>query len=125
MTAEAKKKILLVDDDKVVCDMLKRFILHMGYDVITVNDSQSALRHLKNDKFDLLMTDLNMPEIDGFELFKQVKDGRPDMKVIFFTGFGHNYEPKIKEALSNGVSCCLYKPFKFNVLEKAIKSTIG
>jgi DNA-binding NtrC family response regulator len=125
MSNPVKKKVILVDDDKVVCNMLKRFIEHMGYDVVTINDSSSVFTRLKSDKFDLLMTDLNMPGSDGFELFNTCKENYPDMKVIMFTGFGHDYESKIKEALANGVACCIYKPFKFSVLEKAIKSTIG
>jgi len=120
----SKYNILLVDDDKVVCNMLKRFITSMGFNVITAFDGAAGLLKLKTEAVHLVITDLGLPGIDGFELFLKCKELFPELKVIFITGFGHNYEPKIKEAIQNGLYCCLYKPFKYNALEKAIKSAL-
>jgi DNA-binding NarL/FixJ family response regulator len=101
--------------------MLRKFIDHLHYEVVTASDSTSAFKYLKTGKYDLLITDLE----NEYALYHICEREYPEMKVILFTGFGSNYEEKIKEALSSGVACCLYKPFKFNVLENAIKCTIG
>ena len=85
---EQKGKILIVDDEKIVCDMAKYTFEREGYDVTVFTDSTKALAALKQEPFDVLITDLKMKEIDGFQLHEFVRQNRPDTKVIILTAFG-------------------------------------
>lgn len=85
---ESKPKILIVDDEEIVCDMGKRTFEEEGYDVTVFTDSSEALARLEEERFDVLITDLKMKEVDGFELLEFIRQRWPETKVIILTAFG-------------------------------------
>ncbi|QIG81106.1 cell cycle two-component system response regulator CpdR [Stakelama tenebrarum] len=80
-------KILLAEDDQVMREYLTRALERSGYGVSAVDRGTAALPLLENEQFDLLLTDIVMPEMDGIELAQRAADIAPDMRVMFITGF--------------------------------------
>ncbi|MGI6256490.1 MAG: sigma-54-dependent transcriptional regulator [Anaerovoracaceae bacterium] len=84
----AKLKILVVDDQQDHCEVIKMILESKGYKVMTRNSGQEALALLKDSEFDLLITDLSMPEMDGIELLGKAKEMGRDIQVILLTAYG-------------------------------------
>jgi len=80
-------KILIVDDDRNIRELLEIMLTREGYDVKTAPDATKALNRCKKEKFDLILTDLKMPIVDGIEFLKAVKDISQETMVILITGY--------------------------------------
>jgi putative two-component system response regulator len=86
MTAAANAKILIVDDEAYITDVLKRWLSPEGYDCETARSGTAALTHLKEADFDLVLLDIDMPGMSGVEVLSEAKKGRPELVVIMVTG---------------------------------------
>ena len=80
-------RILLAEDDRVMREYLTRALERAGYAVSAVDRGTDALPLLETERFDLLLTDIVMPEMDGIELAQRAAEIAPDMRVMFITGF--------------------------------------
>jgi two-component system cell cycle response regulator CpdR len=80
-------KILLAEDDEAMRQFLERALLRAGYEITAVDTGLAALPHLETGAFDLLLTDIVMPEMDGIELAQRVATLSPGTRVMFITGF--------------------------------------
>src|SRR4029453_5592410 len=80
-------KILLAEDDNDMRRFLPRALQNAGYDVIAFDNGLSAYNRLREEPFELLLTDIVMPEMDGIELARKATELDPDIKVMFITGF--------------------------------------
>ena len=80
-------RILLAEDDQVMREYLTRALEKSGYEVVAVDRGTAALPLIRAENFDLLLTDIVMPEMDGIELAQKAADIAPDMRVMFITGF--------------------------------------
>jgi two-component system cell cycle response regulator CpdR len=80
-------RILLAEDDDSMRIYLARALERVGYDVVAVDNGLSAVPLLENEPFDLLLTDIVMPEMDGIELAQKAAEIAPDIRVMFITGF--------------------------------------
>lgn len=80
-------RILLAEDDQVMREYLARALERSGYSVAAVDRGTAAIPLLESESFDLLLTDIVMPEMDGIELARRAGEMAPDMKVMFITGF--------------------------------------
>ena len=80
-------RILLAEDDNVMREYLTRALERSGYAVSAVDRGTAAIPLLETEQFDLLLTDIVMPEMDGIELAQRAGDLAPDMRVMFITGF--------------------------------------
>jgi two-component system response regulator PilR (NtrC family) len=81
-------RILIVDDEKSMRELLSIMLRKEGYDVVTAENGEKALKAIQTDIYDLVITDLKMPQMDGMSLLKAVKDASPDTIVIIVTAFG-------------------------------------
>ena len=81
------ERILVVDDDRGMQDMLDIMLSRAGYQVATADDGAAALEIIRKKKFDLVITDLKMPRVDGIELLRGVKEAAPETAVILLTAF--------------------------------------
>lgn len=83
----AMNKILLAEDDNDMRRFLVRALQNAGYDVASFDNGMSAYHRLREEPFELLLTDIVMPEMDGIELARRATELDPDIKVMFITGF--------------------------------------
>lgn len=82
-----KNRILVVDDEDALRTVLSSELEGEGYKVASAADGSEAIEILKKEGFDLILLDIKMPNVDGFEVLKFVKESHPDTKVIMLTGF--------------------------------------
>ena len=101
-----EKKILLIDDEESILQTYALFLEENGYCVVTADCGRKALEEFFSQSFDLVITDLTMPDIDGFNVIEEVKNNSPNTPVITFTGNGHGYK-SVKEYVSLLGSCAL------------------
>jgi two-component system cell cycle response regulator CpdR len=85
--AGAVPKILLAEDDNDMRRFLVRALTNAGYAVVSFDNGRSAYDRLREEPFELLLTDIVMPEMDGIELARRATEIDPDLKVMFITGF--------------------------------------
>jgi len=127
------KKILIIDDEEGVRDILGRILEDEGHRVVLEESSMEALDKLKQDnsdltlsgfedKFDLVLTDLGMPEMSGWELAKEVKKIDPDMPVGLITGWA--LAPSKEKMKTEGVDFVLPKPFDYSKVVREVNSTL-
>src|SRR5512140_1609648 len=101
--------ILVVDDEPGIALLCKRILSRAGYDVISETDPRAAIEHLQQTHIDLLLVDIRMPEVDGFDVISRTQMIQPDAATLVMTGFG-TVETAIR-ALRQGVDGLLLKPF--------------
>jgi DNA-binding NtrC family response regulator len=85
----ANKDVLIVDDDPLVCESLKEMLILDGYRADGVLDGQAALAKIQEDHYGVILSDIQMPGLNGIELLKELKGRSPDTTIIFITGHGH------------------------------------
>ncbi len=108
-------KILVVDDEAAVRELLRRGLSQLGnYSVEVAANGSEAIEKVEKDLFDLILTDLKMPEMDGIELLKRIKGTRPELIVIMMTAHG-SVETAV-EAMKIGANDYITKPIDFNEL---------
>lgn len=117
-----KARILIVDDEPKICEFLQVLLRREGYDVPAVHRADDAIRQVEQDRLDLVVTDLRMPGMDGFELVTRLKAIRKDLPVVMITGYA-TVETAVK-ALRYGVDDYVTKPFNIEELRRVISRVI-
>ena len=116
--------ILVVDDEAGIALLCKRLLARVGYFVTALTDPREAMDWLIQNKADLLLVDIRMPDIDGFEVINRARQLQPDVAVLVMTGFG-TVETAIR-ALRQGVDGLLLKPFEnSDELIQAVKQALS
>lgn len=115
------KKILFVDDEKYILRALQRAFIDEDYDIFVAEDGESALDILKNNQIDLIISDMRMPKMDGYELLKIVKNKYPSVIRIILSGYAD--EDIIFKAIQTNIAkLYIYKPWDDETLKKIIKN---
>ncbi len=117
------RKILVIEDEDSVARSLKRVLQKEGYEVEVAMNGRTALDMCDQQKFDLLIADLKLPDLDGMEVIRKIKHERPDTKVVVISG--HSTITSAVEAMKLGVSDYLPKPFRVDELKKALVSALS
>jgi CheY-like chemotaxis protein len=118
--------ILLVDDEEDIARLFKRALERAGFIVDMYNDPLQSLSNYRTGIYDLLLLDIKMPEMNGFELYKRIKQIDANSKVCFMTAFEEYYDefreifPDLKEK-----ECFIRKPISINDLIKSVKSHLN
>lgn len=81
-------KILVIDDDPAVLELAKLNLSYEGYDVTTADTGEKGLKLAEGNRFDLMLTDLHLPDRDGIEIVRKVKESTPEVEVIMISGLG-------------------------------------
>jgi DNA-binding response OmpR family regulator len=115
--AAMQKRILVVDDDTMNLRRAER-ILKAEYEVILAGSGKEALDQIKGKNIDLILLDIAMPEMDGIETFKRMKESSTDVPVIFLTASGD--EDDVRNAIKLGAVNYLKKPFPPQELLKRV-----
>lgn len=116
-------RILILDDERIVCDRLKAALEKLGYRVEARTDSVAAAELLNRERFDVLVTDLKMPDVGGIDVLRFVREHRMPVKVIVISGFATT--ETAQEAMALGAVAFLPKPFKMSQLRDLIGKLAG
>ncbi|MBI5100877.1 MAG: sigma-54-dependent Fis family transcriptional regulator [Nitrospirae bacterium] len=114
-----KGRILVIEDERSMREVLKILLEEEAYDVSTASDGVEGIEQLKKNGFDLVITDIKMPRADGFEVLRQAKIISPETIVLMVTAFGTT-EAAI-EAMKNGAYDYINKPFKIDEIRLVVK----
>jgi len=122
--ATGHKKILIVDDSKVTRSMAMYALRIDGFELFEAESSREALELMNRYPFDMIITDLRMPEVDGVELVRQLRRMPPyrEVPVIMVSGFSGSDTRQL--AFDAGVSSFLNKPFKPQQLQDLVRSVL-
>jgi DNA-binding NtrC family response regulator len=115
--------ILLVEDEPLLLHNLQILLQHEGYRVRAAGDSADAIRQIEAHAFDLVITDLVMPGIDGFQVLDYVRLHCPHTVVVAVTGYISS--ETVAEALSRGADAYLPKPFDYHLLKTTIERALN
>jgi len=117
------EKILIVDDDPEILQVIAEILRQAGYDVDQAEDGRVAIRRIEDDFYDLVITDLNLPKADGMKILQYIVDQSPDTMCVILTGYG-TIKSSV-EAIKMGAFDYISKPVKSDeiliVVEKALK----
>lgn len=111
--------VLIVEDDAATRRLYKFLLMNVGYPVLEAEDGVAALDQLAQNRCDLVITDMNMPRMDGMELIKAIRRDYANTYVIMITAFGT--PDTEKQALRIGANDYLAKPFDFEELERRVR----
>ena len=121
VAAGSRPRVLVVDDEATIRDLLSKTLALAEYDVDLAPDGRGAIDRLRMIPYDLLITDLRMPGVDGLTVIREARRLKADLPVIIITGFSN--EASAIEAVTLGVSGYLTKPFRVpRVLAAAAKA---
>lgn len=115
-------KVLVVDDQKTVCYSLQRFLRSEGYNVHTATSGEEALSVINDVKPDLVIMDVRMPEMDGIEVLRKIKESHPQVQVIMMTAFSTT--EKAIQAIKLGAYDYITKPFDNDELLMRVRDAI-
>ncbi|RKY78184.1 hypothetical protein DRQ07_07875 [candidate division KSB1 bacterium] len=114
------KRVLIVDDEKVVLDVLERILKRLGCSAEVAHTGEKAMEMFETDVFDLVMLDVLMPGKNGFEIAREMKKIRPDQRIVLVTGMGE-HAVNVKN-VNNPVQIdeVLAKPFSFEKIKSLL-----
>ena len=120
-----RTKILIVDDNLTIAKLIETILINRGYSVTTVNSAEKGLEEVGNTSFDLIIADLVLPGMDGWDFCKNIKntDSTRDIPVIILTGVRTGVEDEIK-SFELGAVDYLTKPFNTAVLIARIEANL-
>ena len=115
-------KILIVDDDKYTLELIGTYIGFFGYEYDVAEDGEEAVKKIQDGNFTIVLTDMNMPRMDGMQLLKYIREYNPKIGVIVVTGYSQTftYTSLIKAGASDFIS----KPFNIDELEAKLNRII-
>ncbi len=113
-----KLRIMVLDDEPIVCKRLKPALEKQGYEVDTFIQSSEALEQIKQVEYDIIITDLKMKGVDGMQLLDEAKRRTPKTEVIVITGFATM--ETAKESFHKGVFDFIAKPFKLSEIQEVV-----
>ena len=123
MGQERSRRILVVDDNRAIRNVISRMLRLMGFDVALAGNGIEALAAFIESSFDLVVTDLQMPTMDGSKLAQLVKERSPNTPVILITGT--DGETVWKKVTKGSVDSVIFKPFKLEDFQSAVQGALA
>lgn len=117
-----RKNVLVIDDEPIVLDSCRRILRQEGFDVNGAFNGREGLKKIEEDKYDAVLVDWKLPEIDGMEVLRIIKKNHPEVIVVMITGYP-SVESAVK-AMKLGVSDYVSKPFTPDELKETIIKAI-
>ncbi len=119
-------KLLLVDDDMSILLIMKTSLAEANFQVQSAESGADALKMLKKNKYDLLITDILMPEIDGLAVIDEAIAENPDISILAISGGGAHKDggDLLDAALTSGADAILQKPFRPDELVRTVKALL-
>ncbi|OGF47457.1 MAG: hypothetical protein A2452_02950 [Candidatus Firestonebacteria bacterium RIFOXYC2_FULL_39_67] len=123
MTDKKETAILIVDDEEWIRDLLKDILETNGYRTKTAKNGTDAIKKIKQESFNVVICDINMPKLSGFDVLKQVRLIDSSIKIIMMTANGNEYY--YNQCMSMGASGFIGKPFDMQEMLAAIEYSTG
>ncbi|MEI6205323.1 MAG: response regulator [Desulfuromonadales bacterium] len=118
MVVHVSKRILIVDDEENARVALSKILAHDGYDVSSAGNGFEALNFLRDREVELIITDINMPEMNGLTFLRELNRNHPQSNVIMITAYGE--VESYLEAMNLGAFEYINKPVRYDDLKKVI-----
>ena len=118
------KRLLLVDDDPDFRSVLQQHLVRHGHAVETAENGREALTKLEQAGYDVVLTDYNMPELNGLAVLQHIQQYHPFLPVVMMTAERSSHVAA-KSFVALGAHACLFKPFDLHQLEEVLKSTFA
>lgn len=115
-------RILVIDDEPKLAELLRSFLELQGHRVWTVTEGAAAVALLADHAFDLLLTDLGMPEMSGWDVVREARRLRPNLPMIMVSGWGAQIDPQ--QVAESGVAEVIEKPYTFETIHQVIESVL-
>lgn len=115
-------KILLLEDDTLLNEIIEEFLQELNYNVVSTHDGQEAIEEIYEQNFDLLLLDVNVPSINGFELLKELKRNNINIPSIYITSLHTSKD--MEEGFKSGADDYIKKPFHLSELKLRIENII-
>jgi DNA-binding response OmpR family regulator len=119
-------RILVIDDDREVRDSIGSYLRRAGHEVRVASNGREALNGVRKPDIDLVITDLNMPDVDGIEVINELRESTASAPVIAISGGGLiDKQLLLDNARMLGAVATLAKPFELSELDRAIRAALG
>jgi len=115
-------KILIVDDERVALKNLEYVMKNEGYEVVATQSGSNAIRHLDEQQFDVVLTDMRMEKIDGMQVLKKCRERQPDAEIIMITAYA-TLESAV-DTMRQGAFTYISKPAKLSELRKIVREAV-
>ncbi len=120
------KKILVAEDSSVIQNLTRRILMIQNYEISSVKNGVQVLEELENTKYDLVLLDIHMPEMDGMTCAKQIRENNPggneNIPIIAITGNAKNYS--MEDFKEVGIDNFLPKPLNYDAMVEMVKSYV-
>jgi len=118
-------KVLVVDDEADIIFSIEKGLAKHNFDVVAYDKPQKALADFKPNVYDLCLIDIKMPKMDGFQLYREIKQKDSNVKICFLTAFEMHYNEFKKVFPTSDVKCLIRKPTTIEDLVSHIKSELN
>ena len=112
-------RILVVDDNDMVRSVAQQMLMALGYEAAVVESGERALQEFSESNFDLILLDLDMPEMSGTQVYNALRERAPDLKIVFMTGHS------VREVQGMDYVAYLSKPFTLAAIRETIESALA
>ena len=121
-------RVLVVDDDPMVCVAIEVCLQRQGFEVTVADGGESGMRALEAESFDVMLIDVFMPHMRGFESIRMFHERRPDVPVVAMSGYAFANAERapdfLRMTIELGAACCLRKPFTQDALLTVVHQCI-
>lgn len=121
-------RVLVVDDDPLVCKTIEVCLTRKGFEVTVADGGESGMRALEDANFDVMLVDVFMPHMRGFESIRMFHERRPDVPVVAMSGYAFANAERapdfLRMTIELGAACCLRKPFTQDALLTVVNQCI-
>ncbi len=121
----AGARILVADDRQYIREFLQDFLVLEGFRVDVAEDGREAIEMVGRAHYDLVLSDIKMPHVNGYEVFAKVKEAHPETKIILMTAYGYDPAHSIVKASEFDLAAVLFKPFQMARVRNAIVKALG
>jgi CheY-like chemotaxis protein len=120
----AGTRILVVDADESIRRAAHQLLGNLGASVETARDAHEAIALMRQSPYATALVDIRLPDLDGYEAFKRLREAQPNVPIILMTGFGWDPSHSIVKARQEGLQIVLYKPFRADRLMEAVEQAL-